>query len=204
MVELKKLISIIQQQYTVVNNNWSQSDDYFPMNMKKNRVDDIYKDDALLLHIFKYRMFINDNIADMIELIQTQNFSNTVSSRVKALNSIQYKIENYEFKHEAGKIPLKKCLNDIFGIRMIFNEEINYDEMLEILKNSYPSLKCIKSQRGEYIAIHIYFGNDSNLNFQWELQLWDKKHEASNFESHNKYKQGYTKWEKENKYEEVA
>ena len=58
-------------------------------------------------------MFINDNIADMVELIQKQNFLNAVSSRVKAVNSIQFKIENYEFNHENGKIPLKKCLNDI-------------------------------------------------------------------------------------------
>ena len=72
MDELKILISIILQQYVSVNESWSKSEDYFPMNMKKNRVDDVYKDDALLLHIFKYRIFINDNIADMIELIQNQ------------------------------------------------------------------------------------------------------------------------------------
>ena len=204
MDELKILISIILQQYVSVNESWSKSEDYFPMNMKKNRVDDVYKDDALLSHIFKYRIFINDNIADMIELIQNQKFSNVVSSRVKAVNSIQFKIENYEFNHEEGKIPLKKCLNDIFGIRMIFNDDINYDELLETLKTLYPSLKCIKSIRGEYIPIHIYFGNDCNFNFQWELQIWDKKHEHSNFESHNKYKQSYTKWEIENKCEEVA
>ena len=204
MIELEKLISIIQQQYIVVNDSWFNSEEYFPMNMNKNRVDDVYKDDVLLLNIFKYRMFINDNIADMVELIQNQKFSNAVSSRVKALNSIQFKIENYEFNHENGKIPLKKCLNDIFGIRMIFNDNINYDEMLEKLKLLYPSLKCIKSERGEYIAIHIYFGNDCNFNFQWELQIWDKKHEQSNFDSHNKYKQSYTKWERENKFEEVA
>ena len=107
MLELEKLISLIQQQYAVVNDTWLRSEDYFPINMKINRVDDVYKDDVLLLHIFKYRMFINDNIADMVELIQKQNFLNAVSSRVKAVNSIQFKIENYEFNHENGKIPLK-------------------------------------------------------------------------------------------------
>lgn len=59
-------------------------------------------------------------------------------------------------------------------------------------------LKCIDSTKGEYVAIHIYFGNDDNTKFQWELQVWDEKHEISNLDSHACHKQGYTKWEKDN------
>lgn len=171
--------------------------DYYPLNMKTKRVEDIYQDETLLNHVFSYRNFINDNIADVVEIIQTKQFKNIVNTRVKALNSIQYKIQNYELNHENGKIPLKKCLNDIFGIRMIFNENINSEEIKLFIKENYPKLKCIESSRGNYYAIHIYFGNDDNFKFQWELQLWNKEHEKINLESHAMYKQDYTKWEQE-------
>lgn len=198
MVELQKLINLIQTKYDYINEKWKNSMNYFPINMKKKRVDDVYNDENLLLYIFDYRNFINENIADMVSMLQNQGFLNVVSTRVKALNSIQYKIQNYELNHENGKIALKKCLNDIFGIRMIFNDNINYDEIKTYIQNEFPNLKCIERILGDYYAVHIYFGNDDNFKFQWELQLWDKKHEKINLDSHANYKQDYTKWEQEN------
>lgn len=197
MSELNELIDLIQSQFDNINYRWKKSPDYYPLNMKTKRVEDIYQDETLLNHVFSYRNFINDNIADVVEIIQTKQFKNIVNTRVKALNSIQYKIQNYELNHENGKIPLKKCLNDIFGIRMIFNENINSEEIKLYIKENYPKLKCIESSRGNYYAIHIYFGNDDNFKFQWELQLWNKEHEKINLESHAMYKQDYTKWEQE-------
>ena len=198
MYELTKLINLIQIKFNDINENWIKEPNYFPLNMKKKRVDDVYKDESLLLYVFNYRQFINDNVSDIVNDIQTQKFTNVVNTRVKASNSIQYKIQNYEYNHEDGKIALKKCLNDIFGIRMIFEKDINYEEIKEYIEKAFPNLKCIESRRGEYYAIHVYFGNDDNFKFQWELQLWDKKHEKTNLESHAKYKQDYTKWEQEN------
>ena len=198
MYELTKLINLIQVKFNDINEKWLEFPNSFPLNMKKKRVDDVYKDETLLLHVFNYRQFINDNVSDIVNEIQTQQFTNIVSTRVKASNSIQYKIQNYERNHESGKIALKKCLNDIFGIRMIFETEINYKLLKEYIETKFPKLKCIESSRGDYYAIHIYFGNDDNFKFQWELQLWDKKHEKTNLESHAKYKQDYTKWEQEN------
>ncbi len=125
---------------------------------------------------------------------------NTVNTRVKALNSIQDKIEKYENKKESGKIPIKKCLNDIFGLRIILNNSISYDEIIKYIEENYPYLKCIKAFRGSYKAIHVYFGNDDNMKFQWELQIWNKEDEHTNLISHAKHKQEYTKWEIENKY----
>lgn len=185
--ELKKLITLIQQQYDLINKKWLDDENYYPLNMKKKRVEDVYNDETLLQYVFNYRKFINDNVAEMVKLIQSKNFENVVNTRVKALNSIQYKIHNYELNHENGKIPLKKCLNDIFGIRMIFNDNINYNEVSSFIEREFSELKCISSVRGKYVAIHIYFGNDDNMKFQWELQLWDKKHEKTNLESHAKY-----------------
>lgn len=198
MYELTKLIKLIQLKFNDINEKWIEDSNYFPLNMKKKRVEDVYKDESLLLYVFNYRQFINDNVSDIVNEIQTQHFTNVVNTRVKASNSIQYKIQNYEHNHADGKIALKKCLNDIFGIRMIFEEDIIYELIKEYIETNFPNLKCIESERGDYYAVHIYFGNDDNFKFQWELQLWDKKHEKSNLESHAIYKQDYTKWEQEN------
>ena len=49
----------------------------------------------------------------------------------------------------------------------------------------------------EYIQFNEKQQN--NFNFQWELQIWNKEDEMNNINSHEKYKQDYIKWEKENK-----
>ena len=59
-----------------------------------------------------------------------------MNTRVKALNSIQNKIEKYKNKKESGKIPIKKCLNDIFGLRIILNKSISYDEIIKYIKSN--------------------------------------------------------------------
>jgi hypothetical protein len=198
MHELNKLIELIQSMYDENDKNWRNSKEYQPLNMKKKRVEDVYKDESLLLYVLNYRKFINDNISDVVDSILELNLKSVVNTRVKSYNSIQYKIQNYENNHENGKIPLKKCLNDIFGLRIILDIPVNFNEIKEDVDRNFPNLKCIESLRGEYYAIHIYFGNDDNYKFQWELQVWDKGHEKTNLESHAKYKQDYTKWEIEN------
>ncbi len=89
-----------------------------------------------------------------------------------------------------------------FGIRIILNEELSINEIIEFVHSKYPNLKVIDSSKGEYKATHIYF-RDGNYNFQWELQIWNKCDEATNIESHRKYKQEYVKWEKSNKGGEI-
>ena len=72
----------------------------------------------------------------------------------------------------------------------------SYDEIEKVIKKEFPNLKCIIAFREKYKAIHVYFGNDDNMKFQWELQIWNKEDEHVNLVSHAKHKQGYTKWEK--------
>ena len=107
-------------------------------------------------------------------------------------------IENYIKNHEEGKIPINKCFNDLFGIRIICNEELSFDKIVKLINNKYSNLKCIDSSKNEYKATHIYFKKD-NFTFQWELQVWNKTDEIRNINSHEKYKQDYIKWENENK-----
>lgn len=86
----------------------------------------------------------------------------------------------------------------MFGIRIIFAEEITNNQITNLIQNKFKDLKCIDSSKQEYKATHIYFKQD-NFNFQWELQVWNKIDEINNINSHEKYKQDYVKWEKENK-----
>lgn len=148
MEELRQLIILIQHQFTQISNQWKRSSDYYAINMQTTRVDDVYNNEKLLSHIFDYRKFINDNVSGVIdEIIQEQHFLNVITTRVKAVNSIQFKIQNYELKPEQGKVALKKCLNDIFGIRMIIWDNINYEEIIKYIQINFPLLKCIWAKR---------------------------------------------------------
>ena len=195
MKELKQIISSILKKYECFSQEWEQTKMFIPLNMNKIEIDDIYNDENILTYIFQYRDFMNDNYVSLTDSIRIQNRDNI---RIKALNSIQDKIYRYEFlKEEKGKIVLKKCLNDIVGFRYIFDEELSFEEIRNFIESNFDGIKCIYAKRDKYKAIHIYFGNNNNKRFQWELQLWNKKDEENNYNSHYKHKQAYTKWEKD-------
>lgn len=197
--ELEKLISFIQAEYIEFNEKWQRSDNYTKINLKNNQVCDLLEDREMLNTIFNYREFINENNIQLsLDFKQFNNEKAKVNTRAKTKNSIEYKIKNYIQNHEEGKIPINKCLNDLFGIRIICTEEITNEQIKEFVENKFKDLKCIDSSKQEYKATHIYFKQD-NYNFQWELQVWNKIDETNNINSHEKYKQDYVKWEKENK-----
>ena len=118
MEDLEKLLIFLQNEFDNINNEWVESDKYKPLNMKKLRVDHVYKNQKLLVYILNYRNFINEHAVDLMRDINLLNLNNIVNSRVKNLNSIQFKIDSYEKKPEKGKIPIKKCMNDLYGIRI--------------------------------------------------------------------------------------
>lgn len=198
--ELDKLIIFIIKEYNRLFEEWKQSNLYLPINQKNKLVKDIKIDNDILNSILNYRLFINENHLDLKLGFDKLNLNNEVNSRVKAQNSIEYKINNYMTeKHEFGKVPLNKCFNDLYGIRIIFSEKVQYEEIKKFVETRYNgNLKCYDASKGNYIATHIYFKN-GNYSFQWELQIWNKNDEKTNIISHEQYKQDYTKWEKENK-----
>lgn len=198
--DLDKLIIFIDQEYKKLYKEWKQSNLYIPINQKNKLVKNINEDSNILNSILNYRLFINEKHLDFKIMLDKLNLNTEINSRVKAQNSIEYKINNYmSEKHNNGETPINKCFNDLYGIRIIFNNSITYNEIKDFVENRYEGrLKCIDSSKGEYVATHIYFKKD-NFTYQWELQVWDKEHEKTNIISHEKYKQDYTKWEKENK-----
>ncbi len=197
--ELEKLIEFIQTEYLHFNKKWQNSNYYTKINLKDNLVIDLSENEEILNAVFNYREFINENNIKLLMAFKQFSTENAkVNIRTKAKNSIEYKIKNYIENHENGKVPINKCLNDLFGIRIICTEKIENSKISELVKSKFENLKCIKSYRKDYKATHIYF-RQGNFNFQWELQIWNKEDEINNINSHEKYKQDYVKWEKENK-----
>lgn len=197
--KLESLINFIQKEYIQFNEKWQKSEYYYKFNLKNNLVSDLVNNETMLETIFNYREFINENNIQLVmDFKQFNSELSKVNIRTKTKNSIEFKIKNYNDNHENGKIPIEKCLNDLFGIRIICGQKLNYDELSNFINENYIKLKCINSSKGDYKATHIYF-KENNFNFQWELQIWNKEDEINNIISHEKYKQEYVKWEKENK-----
>ena len=197
MEELKILILCIEDEFEKISEEWEKSQFYEKLNMDKKLVCDLYNNPTLLSTILRYRSFVLTSSFNPSILFSDLHLKSSIFSRIKAINSIQYKIENYYLNREDGKIPINKCLNDIVGIRIILNNEISLIAINNWLKSTFKNLKVIEAYRGEYRAIHVYFGKGNNYLFQWELQIWLLKDSNKNLLSHHKYKQSYIKWEKE-------
>ena len=196
--DLDKLISTVQKNYDHICQLW---DEKCPckIHLKKTRVSSVRENADILNKIIEYRALLNEEtISSTFEINMLKYQNSSVTTRVKAQNSIEYKIENYYTNHENGKIPLKKCLNDLFGIRIVIDGKFGYDDIVDFLSNRFPGYKCIDSSKNGYNATHIYF-EKGNEYFPWELQVWQKADEKNNYASHRRYKQEYTSWESLNK-----
>jgi hypothetical protein len=196
--DLGKLIIAVQNNYERICDIWSNTSS-LQLNLKKKQVIDARENAEILDSIWKYLSLVNDELINiMFNLNVIQYEKSSVTSRVKAQNSIEFKLDNYVTNHESGKIPLKKCMNDLLGIRIVIDDDFAYDDVKKYMNTNFPQYKCIDSSKLSYIATHVYFEN-GNTFFPWELQIWTKKDEKNNFASHKEYKQDYTKWERENR-----
>ena len=196
--ELKDLIDYIQSAYTEVTDEWLRSTSA-KTNLKKSQVADIDADGAIYRSIMEYVQLLNDRSAD-ITLQLSGVCSCMVTARVKAQNSIEYKIQTYKTdRHEFGRVPINKCINDLFGVRIFLEAPLTFDEIYAFIADTYQGqYRCIDSSKLDYKAVHLYF-RKNNQSFPWELQIWNMCDADSNFASHKKYKQEYTTWEKESK-----
>ena len=169
------------------------------INLKKTLVSDIDEDGIIHQNIIEYAQLLNEKSADIVlRLFSVCSYQ--VTARVKTQNSIEYKIQNYKTaQHELGKIPINKCINDLFGVRIIVDTPLSFEEVHTFIKETYQGkYKCIDSSKLDYKATHLYF-RENNFAFPWELQIWNRIDMEKNFASHKQYKQEYTTWEKESK-----
>ncbi|MBQ5995465.1 MAG: hypothetical protein IJL63_06390 [Clostridia bacterium] len=171
------------------------------MNLKKKYVSHIDLNGEIYKSVNEYTKFLNGKCLILADELNNQMKESYITSRVKSQNSIEAKIQGYRSTegHEYGKVPIIKCLNDLFGVRIILKTPLTFEEIYGFISDKYgKKYKCIDSSKYEYKATHLYLKKD-NTTFPWELQIWNDCDRASNFASHKKYKQAYTNWEKENK-----
>lgn len=109
--ELKDLIDYIQVVYSEVTDEWFRETAAM-INLKKSQVADIDADGAIYRHIMGYVQLLNDKSAD-ITLRLPGVCACVVTARVKAQNSIEYKIQTYKTdRHEFGRVPINKGFTD--------------------------------------------------------------------------------------------
>ena len=196
--ELDYLIELIFETYINISHSWGKNNEHRLFNLKKKCISGIRDNPALFNLNWAYRDFItlNEEIIHFIFLLG--QLKQIINTRIKTRNSIEYKIENYLLSHENGKVPINKCLNDLFGIRMILSDDPTHEEIRKHIIEKYPALRCIDSSKNDYTATHVYF-RDDNYSFPWELQIWKIRDKDNNIKSHKKYKQDYTGWERQSK-----
>lgn len=195
--DLKLIIDFILSNYQKACIDWDKHcKDTYSINLKSKTVKNINEDSKIVEYIYDYLNFIV-NISINIDFDSLRFEKSIIRSRVKNRNSIDTKIKIYSSEeHFFGQIPIKKCLNDLYGFRIVIDDIFDFAEIKAFISNNYPFLKCIDSSKNGYYATHIYFSkNGCNRFFPLELQIWNINNEESNLNSHKKYKQSYTKWE---------
>ena len=121
--DLQKLIDYIQTVYRETNALWKNMNTT-SIHLKRKLVSDIEINPVGVIYttIQQYVQFLNERSTSILLDLALFDGGN-VNARVKAPNSIEYKIQNYKSeKHAFGKIPINKCLNDLFGFRFFFDE----------------------------------------------------------------------------------
>ena len=127
--DLEKVIYMIKEEYSFLNLKWEVCDNT-KINLRKKLIKDVIKDNNIKSKIFEYRNFINYYIIDFSMKLQNEIFNESrINTRVKSQNSIEYKTKNYYENHEKGEIPINKCFNDLFGIRIILNGNFQHKEI---------------------------------------------------------------------------
>lgn len=152
--ELTSLINYIQSVYSSLTDEWFQGTNN-DINLKKNQVSDIDTNGIIYQNILAYVQLLNERSAD-ITLQLSFVCTSQVTARVKTQNSIEYKIQNYKTeRHEFGKIPINKCINDLFGVRIILDDSLTFEEVRKFIKETYQDkYRCINSSKFDYKAIH--------------------------------------------------
>lgn len=216
-----KLVWIVDSLYNVYANLIMKADSYRNLdkiNLNKKRVDDIFYDYIVDKNFYYYiQFYINCfnivfftnhnplNVDSMIAQIEDICFIKQARYRIKSPESIKNKLNKYINCKENGKIKIKKCLNDLFGIRFIINdygkfreEFIDYLNMCIDKKKFKSKIKLIskgyENTDSLYVADHIYYSSENNNIFPIELQIWDSENAERNEESHIKYKRDYINW----------
>lgn len=139
-------------------------------------------------HIYRYRLILHESINDYL---MTSDIDIKYFYRVKTRESIDDKIKRYSTRKD--QYPVNNWLNDIFGARIILTAEdiTSIMERLDDWKNEFGLKNWYMRDKEEYRGLHIYFKNQSNFYFPWELQIWNIEDIQSNIANHEKFKRNF-------------
>jgi len=199
---LELAIIRINQTYNSLSAEYTGETFNFRKEKVKNLIDEnliIKTSCKIIFNDYRNHLFINQNLLIELNLDLENILFNPneevyrINQRIKAPNSINEKILRYCRKKEQGNIPLIKCLNDFYGIRIVF---YNLWENKDCIINKLESLKRNKTIRkyyirndGSYIGIQVTVNSNDNYRFPWEIQIWDKSNFNKNMISHDSHKE---------------
>ena len=193
--KLARLLVYMQELYTETTSAWEQLG--IPaFNLKKTGIEQVKYGNELYNKILMYVIFLDKSMLTF--KAEAAQGCGVVRTRVKSIGSVDEKIRVYtERANEVGGFPIGKCLNDLFGARIILEGELTTSKIEAIAQNALgKKCKVLPRNVGDYRATHVYF-HSGNTNYDWELQVWNAADEQRNLESHKKYKQRYTNWRKD-------
>lgn len=112
---LKILVDYIQTVYDDITDNWVNSE-HAKVNLKRTLVSDLESEGTVYQNIMDYTQLLKDQ-STFIVMELSVLCTCPVTARIKTKNSIEFKIQKYKTEsHEFGKIPVNKCINDLFGV----------------------------------------------------------------------------------------
>lgn len=171
-------------------------------NLKKTRVDNVvFRDTYDEKFISLVEEYI-ENLSEWIFYLDFESVNPIIDTRFRGKNraSSLNKLTYYRHGKTDPSISLQKCMNDLLGFRIIIDENFDYSDLLTQIKefNKLETSLFRPYVRTDevYQGIHIYFKNDNNKYFPWELQIWKKSDAEVNEESHraHKEKRKYMSW----------
>lgn len=189
LVELIKDILSIHDSVEKTWLDYLKKENVNTINFNSVQVYKISQDNATLAYIRKYINFINKQAALITPCF---DYSLLDRTRVKDPLSVKQKLEAYCNKKEKGRIKTHKCLNDLFGFRVVDDDPIECDLLTKELQALFPSEIIItnSSKPDGYCAVHVYTPA-ANGHFKWELQIWDRRSYDKNISLHESHKRKY-------------
>ena len=156
-------------------------------NFNRIKVHDIDLD--IYNYIFEYRNFLSLRSPYINDVLGKNLVGRT---RVKETLSIKQKIKKYKANKLNGSVIVHKCLNDIFGARILVDNDFKFSTISDSLyKHKFEGLRVHDSSNKEgYKGLHVYVGAACG-HFRWELQIWHECDYNKNIELHEQYKRGY-------------
>lgn len=189
---LIKLVNDILEIHENIEKSWLDylnKESIKTINFNSVKVYEISQDNETLAYIRRYINFINKQAALITPCF---DYSILDRTRVKDPLSVKQKLESYCNKKEKGRIKTHKCLNDLFGFRVVVDDPIDCEILTKELQEIFPSEIIItnSSKLDGYKAVHVYTPA-ANGHFKWELQIWDRESYDLNISLHESHKRKY-------------